>query len=127
MVLNGFKLSPDDRRILTMVVGNDGLVIKWFRADGAGEVHDVARTAVACVPGWSSNRTVWVAQRRGVRIEWQELDIETGRQTGRVSPGSSDCTDGGEDPLSPVPERAKVIVRHTFELRLLPASHLKSG
>ena len=74
--------------------------------------------------GWASASTIWVSRRRGRKIVWTEVDADSGRETGRTTPGSHDCNDLRPDPLSPVNPDLRVIYDQTSQVRLLPSEHL---
>jgi hypothetical protein len=55
---------------------------------------------------------------------WTEVDADTGKAIGRVVPGQHDCTDGNEDPLSPINPDLRVKRDRASQLRLLPRAHV---
>jgi hypothetical protein len=87
-------------------------------------VHDVTATETGCRPGWSSERTLWVSRRDGKEIVWTEVEVDGGRPTGKRTPGSRDCSDGREDPLSPVDPDVRVVSERRSQLRVLPMRYL---
>ncbi len=123
--LQSFALSPDDDRIVALQVGDDGLTVRWLRADGKDAGHDIVRTDVPCWPGWSSEENVWVAMHHGPDVVWREFVADTGKPTGVTAPGSWDCMDGVDDPQSPVRQSAKVVAMRRAEIRLMPSSDLR--
>ncbi|HEX3901909.1 MAG TPA: hypothetical protein VH853_03605, partial [Polyangia bacterium] len=117
-------LSPDGTRLAFIELGNRGLFVRWINADGSGGVHDVMGLDAECEPGWSSNKDLWVPLRQGKRIVWTEIDADTGRPTGRTSPGSRDCSNGSQDPLSPVTHDVQLQMSYRSEVRLLSSKYL---
>ncbi len=122
--VNGFDLSPDGQRIVFLAVGDDGLSVRWVRADGQGAVHDIASTQVACTPEWSSSTSIWFSTRRGADLVWREVSADTGRSTGRTAPGRWDCMDGMDDPASPTAESVKVVWQRESQIRFVRSGQL---
>jgi hypothetical protein len=120
----GLAVSPDGQRLAFVQVGNRGPVVRWMSTEG-GPVHNVSDTETACRPGWTSNRTLWVSRRNGHEIMWTEVEADGGRPTGRKVPGSRDCAEGMEDPLSPVDPDVRVVSDRRSQLRLLPSKYLE--
>jgi hypothetical protein len=119
----GSAVSPDGERIAFATVTARGPAVRWVASAG-GDAHDLADTETICGPTWSSPRTLWIARRHGSNIVWTEIDADSGRATGRVRPGTSDCTDARNDPETPdAPVRVRV-ERHA-QLRLVPAAELR--
>jgi hypothetical protein len=118
-------LSPNDDRIAFFQSSNGGLSFQWIRSDGRGGPKQITEAATACVPEWSTNRDLWLAVRRGRKVQWTEFDVESGLPTGRTSPGSRDCSDGVQDPLAPVHPSVGLDVRFTTQVRILPAQDLR--
>ena len=119
----GSAISPDGQRIAFATVTARGPAVRWVASDG-GEAHDLADTETICGPTWSSARTLWIARRRSNNIVWTEIDADSARPTGRVRPGTSDCTDARNDPETPdAPVRVRV-ERHA-QLRLVPDAALR--
>jgi hypothetical protein len=116
-------ISPNDRRIAFLSVDNRGTIIRWMNVKGA-EVHDLIETETACGPIWSSDRDLWVSRRRGHETVWTEIDVETGDPTGKIIPGTQDCSDGTTDPASPTNAGARLVIDRKSQLRLLPADLL---
>jgi hypothetical protein len=119
----GLSMSPDGRRLSFTTVDTRGSTVRWMAADG-GEPHEVAETETVCPTGWASATTIWVSRRRDGKIIWTEVDADSGRETGKTSPGSHDCADLRPDPLSPVSPDVRVIYDQTSQVRLLPSDHL---
>jgi hypothetical protein len=118
----GSAVSPDGTRIAFAAVNARGPTIRWAPS-GGGEVRDLADTETMCAPAWSSPHTLWIARRSSTRIVWTEIDVDSTRPTGRVRPGSSDCTDASNDLETPdAPVRIRVDRRS--QLRLVPTAQL---
>jgi hypothetical protein len=92
-------------------------------ADG-GPAHDVTDSETGCQAGWASNNTLWVSRRRDGKILWTEVDADSGKETGKTVPGERDCSDGGNDPASPVDTDLRVVASRVSQLRLLPRAQL---
>ncbi len=122
--LNGFVLSPDDSRIAFESSDSGGHAVRWIYADGRAGVHELIETDTQCPLHWSNTKDVWVALRKGRRVTWTEFDTNTSRPTGRTFPGTRDCTDGEEDPASPVKEAVEEQDIYRAQLRFLPEKHL---
>jgi hypothetical protein len=118
----GLEASPDGRRLAYVTMDKRGTIVQWLSADG-GEPHDVAETETACPVGWASPDTIWVSRRHGRKIVWTEVNADTGRETGKTSPGGRDCADGRPDPASPVSDLA-IVYDQTSQIRLVPNEHL---
>jgi hypothetical protein len=116
-------ISPDDGRLAFLYLGGQGMIVRWMSADG-GKIHDITETETACDPEWSSNRTLWVSRRRGEKTVWTEVDVDTGRPTGNVVPGSKDCADAEDDPVSPMRRDVRIAIDHRSQLRLLAERYL---
>jgi hypothetical protein len=117
------SVSPDGERLAFIGLDNRGPMVRWISTRG-GSVHDVVDTETVCRPGWSSNRTLWVSRRVGPMASWTEVEVEGGLPTGRTLAGSRDCSDGGQDPVSPVEPAVRLASERRSRLRFLPASYL---
>jgi hypothetical protein len=121
----GSAVSPDGARVAFATVTARGPAMRWLPTSG-GEPRDLAEVETLCAPAWSSPRTLWIAHRRGARVEWSEVDADTARPTGRARPGTSDCTDGRNDPETPDAPVSVRVERHS-QLRLVHANGLPSA
>ena len=119
----GLAASPAGDRLSFVTTGKRGPVVQWMSTRG-GLVHDVTNTETGCAPGWSSPRTLWVSRRQGKEILWTEVEVDGGRPTGKTVPGSRDCSDGPEDPVSRGPD-VRVLSDRRSQLRLLPMRYLE--
>jgi hypothetical protein len=119
----GLSVSPDGKRLAFVALVPRGPVAGWIPSEG-GDLHHVVDSETACTTGWASNQTLWVSRRRDGRILWTEVDADTSKETGRSVPGQRDCTDGNEDPASPVNPDLRVIRDSVSQLRLLPRAYL---
>jgi hypothetical protein len=121
--LHGVSVSPDGRRIAFVTLASRGPLIGWMPVDG-GPTHDVTDSETGCPIGWASNQTLWVSRRRDAKIVWTQVDADSGKETGQTVPGQRDCSDGGDDPSSPVNPDLRVTAVRTSQLRLLPRVYL---
>jgi hypothetical protein len=117
-------VSPDDEKVAFVTNGARGPMVQWMSAYG-GPAHAVTDTETGCRPGWSSDRTLWVSRRSGKEIVWTEVEVDDGRPTGKQVPGSRDCSDGPEDPMSPVDPDVRVTIDRQSQLRFLPMRYLE--
>jgi hypothetical protein len=115
--------SPDGRRLLVHTIGNAGPTMSWM-SSGGGPLHEIALTDAACSPGWSSNDRAWISHRMPSGFAWTETDVVSGRETGRVIPGTTNCSEGNEDPASPVDPLVRVKRTVTTQIRLVPSAAL---
>jgi hypothetical protein len=118
----GLDASPDGRRLAYVTLSKRGPIVQWISADG-GEPHDVAETETACPVGWATRDTIWVSRRRGPKFVWTEVNADTGRETGKTSPGGRDCADTRPDPASPVSD-LRVVYDQTSQIRFIRNEHL---
>jgi hypothetical protein len=110
-------VSPNGRRlaVLDEIRGVDR--VRWMPSEG-GPLHDVGDSDGLCAPGWSSDRTLWIARRRGRGTVWTEMDVERGAPTGKVAEGSGVCLYATRDPRSPVASNVSIIPESHTEIRL---------
>jgi hypothetical protein len=113
--------SPDGRLIAVLVQEAKGTVVRVLPADG-GAWRDVANGSTFCRPAWSSPSTLWVSQRLRGALTWTEIDLDSGRPTGKSQPGQNDCMWGTPDPARPVRGRAWRVVEDESEVRLVTIS-----
>ena len=113
----GFALSPDETRVAFLVNSHHGIRVIWMQSSG-GPFHDLGQTETGCAPGWSSDRSLWISRRLSGGLVWTEIDVDSGKTTGRTAPGSRNCTDGRPDPLSPVDDDLRVVFEHRTDIRL---------
>jgi hypothetical protein len=118
----GGTVSSDGRRVAFVTAGARGSGVYWIPIEG-GTVRDVADTETVCVPGWSRDGKLWVSRRRGSKLVWTEIDPDSRQETGRIAPGSSDCTDAWADPVRPESD-ARTFIEKKSQLRLVPRRDL---
>jgi hypothetical protein len=118
----GSAVSPDGERVAFTAVTERGPTVRWMPSAG-GEVHDLLDTETICGPAWSSPHTLWISRRRGSDLAWTEVDADTARPTGRVRPGSSDCSDARSDPETP-DAAVSVRVQRRSQIRFVPDARL---
>lgn len=116
--------SPDGRRLLLLKIENAGPTISWMPSEG-GSIRDLGLSETTCSPGWSSNATVWISRRKSGRFLWTEVDTDTGKETGRTVNGTTNCSNGGNDPSSPVDSQLRIDRRIATQIRLLPRTLLE--
>jgi tRNA A-37 threonylcarbamoyl transferase component Bud32 len=122
-IVYGLSASPDGTRLAFVTLASRGPLVGWMPADG-GPAHDVTDSETGCQAGWASNNTLWVSRRRDGKILWTEVDADSGKETGKTVPGERDCSDGGNDPASPVDTDLRVVASRVSQLRLLPRAQL---
>jgi len=110
-------VSPDGKRLTLLSFEARGIVV-WVADTETGASHDLSEVENACAPGWASARTVWLPRKRAGKPVWVEVDADSARETGKVVPGSRDCSDGRSDPASPVDPDLRVLYDRTSQLRL---------
>lgn len=115
----GLDVSPDGRRLVYMTAGPRGLRVRWISTSG-GEGHDLADSDTGCAAAWSSSETVWLSKRRGRRILWNEVQVDTSQETGRSKEGVADCLRGDSDPGAPIRHRIEAVIQRVSELRFIP-------
>jgi len=113
----GFSLSPDDSKVAFLANSNRGVRVRWMPS-GGGASHELGESETGCAPGWSSDRTLWISRRLRGLLTWTEIEVESGKPTGRTAPGSKNCTDGLPDPLSPADLDARVVFNFETDIRL---------
>jgi hypothetical protein len=122
----GLAPSPDGRRLAFVAMDKRGSVVQWIGGDG-GEPHEVAESETGCPVGWSSPDTLWVSRRRGRTLVWTEVDATSGRETGKIVPGSHDCFDARPDPASPVNPDLRIVYDQTSQVRMIGKDRLVGG
>jgi hypothetical protein len=116
-------ISPDGRHLAFVAVDRRGPFVALMDVE-TGKVKELTETETACQAGWASPETLWVSRRRGGKIIWTVVAMETGSETGVSIPGARDCSDGKPDPQSPVHPDLKVVYRQVSQLRLLGDEYL---
>ena len=113
-------VSPDGRRIAIWCTTGDkrGPLVKVADADG-GRLRELMETETAASRDGRRTTRIWVSRRRGARILWTEVEVDSGRETGRSVQGSRDCADGRPDPQSRCARTCASCTNRPSELRLL--------
>jgi Tol biopolymer transport system component len=124
MKASSVSMSPDGKRLAFLTFENRGPIVSWMATEG-GQVHEIGESETACAPGWASADSLWIARRRNGKPIWTEVDVDTGRETGTIVPGSRQCSDGWPDPASPVDPDLRIVFDQTSQLRLLPREYLE--
>ncbi|HVV50675.1 MAG TPA: serine/threonine-protein kinase [Polyangia bacterium] len=117
-------LSPDEKRLAFYSIGNRVDMVRWMLADGSGPVHELAKTETACAPIWADGKDVWVSFWEGRKVVWREIDTDSGRPTGRTSPGMHDCSTGEPDPSRPLHDPVEIEASARSQIRFLPSKFL---
>jgi hypothetical protein len=116
--------SPDARNLAYLTWLNTPRLKILSLATGG--VRDLGAALVDCAPVWSDDDHVWVLQSSERRREWIELDVRTGRRSGKRRPAgdglaeSRDCSTNE----SPVPARypqVRVVASERSEIRAIRA------
>jgi hypothetical protein len=123
-MVGAHTLSPDGSRVAYIRATNGGLSVQWVNADGTGQVHEVVETETGCTPAWSTSKDLWVAVRKGRKVIWSEIDTDSGKFTGRASPGSRNCADGEQDPSEPDRDAVHIEVGTRSRVRFVPTTVL---
>jgi hypothetical protein len=122
-------MSPDDKRVgFVAMDGSPRLRV----VDKVGEhERDLGPAAIECPPVWGDPRTIWSFSGAGAQREWVEIDVDTGRRTGRskaavsFDPDKLWCGWESDGPESLFFRPARPVVRETTQLLRLPASELR--
>jgi hypothetical protein len=103
--------------------------------DARGEANrDFGPTAVECPPIWTSASSLWVFAGAGTRREWSEVDLASGKKTGRIksattfNPDERTCGWENEPPSSPFYRQVRAVSREDWAVsRRGPLLGLESG
>jgi hypothetical protein len=117
------SVSPDGRHLAIVALGPRGPVVEVSGPNG-DRIRELVETETACKPQWASPNTLWVSRRRGMRTVWTEVDVESGRETGKSVSGLRDCADGRPDPQAPGQPEWRVVHNLTAQLRLVGPEYL---
>jgi hypothetical protein len=119
----GLVASPDGNQLATVEPGGHGLAVSVIdvRTRGRRRLID---TETICAPIWSSNETLWISRERKNAFVWTEIEVSSGRETGRTAPGTTNCSDGDEDPASPKTTGVRLLGTRMSQVRLLPWQYL---
>jgi len=115
--------SPDGQRVAFVESANRGLVLRWAWARD-GVAHDVTAIESMCPPTWSSNRTLWIVRQRHNQSVWIEIEVDSGRETGRTEPTEATCVDGRSSYPTAVERDTRVVSTRVSQVRLIPESEL---
>ena len=116
----GFTLSPDGQTLAVLTLRNPAIGVGLLRASGTWLAPTVLETMNVCPPAWASDTRLWVGTRHAGSNVWTELALPDGVPTGRTAPGQSDCSDGNDDPSTPVTPDVQVVRRTRSQLRFVP-------
>jgi Protein kinase domain/WD40-like Beta Propeller Repeat len=120
------SVSPDGRRVAFVHLERRGLRISLADLTDLEPLHLLRETDSACRPVWSGRSTLWISRRQGGAFAWGEVDVASGRDTGRVRPGTSDCSDGFPDPSAPEDVNGvRVVNGRMTELRVIASKYLQ--
>ena len=120
------SVSPDGRRVAIVHMERKGLRISVAKMADLQQSRVLRETDSGCRPVWSGDTTLWVSRRQRDALVWSEVDVESGRDTGRVHPGTTDCSDGSPDPSSPEDVNGlRVVNGRVTELRVIASKSLR--
>jgi hypothetical protein len=116
------RVSADGARLALLTLETRGPTVSWIEAREPGQVHVLKETETICSPIWGSEGTIWISRREGTALVWTEVDLASGRETGSRRPGTTDCTDGDDDPNPPGEAGATVAHAYLTQLRTISAN-----
>jgi serine/threonine protein kinase len=114
-------ISPDHKHIAFVdQVGTNYLSV--INVDGSNR-RDLVPVNIECPPVWLGATSLWAYAGSGSNRSWQELDLETGKRTGRskaaatANPDEPDCGAKGEPVDSPFFQHVRIAPRERWEAR----------
>jgi hypothetical protein len=113
------RVSPDGSRLAVLSLEKRGPTVSWIELREPANVHFLRETETTCCPTWSSNGAIWITSREGAATVWIEVDIRSGKDTGRRQRGSTNCSDGTEEPNPPGEPEAKFTSTFRTQLRVI--------
>jgi hypothetical protein len=118
-------VSPDGRLVAIIHLENRGMRISVSQLPELRQPRMLRQTDSGCRPVWSSDTTLWISHRQGGAFAWNEVDVDSGRDTGRARPGTTDCSDGVPDPSSPDDvDGLRVVHGRASQLRVIASKYL---
>jgi tRNA A-37 threonylcarbamoyl transferase component Bud32 len=115
------QVSPDGSKLAVISVQKRGPTVSWMDVREPNRLHVLRETETICAPSWSAQGTLWISRREGATVVWTEIDLASGRETGRRQPGRGDCTDGVQDPTPPGVPEPRLIPVFVTQLRVISA------
>jgi hypothetical protein len=112
--------SPDDRQIAFVTV--EGTPHLKITDAGGADPRDFGPTTWECPPVWTSANALWAFSGSGDKREWREIDVVSGKKTGRVKvapgigPDEPICDVAGEPADSPFYRPARVVSRERWDV-----------
>jgi serine/threonine protein kinase len=117
-------ISPDGKRLALAKASPAAFLVSWMSlADH--QLHEIGISDSNCQISWSSDHTIWLSKRRGGRLLWVEVDVDTRTETGKAIEGAHTCASGFPDPQSPGNRDLRVETVTTSEIRSVPLSTLR--
>jgi hypothetical protein len=120
--------APNSRRVAYLTWLNTPRLKLLSLSDGS--VRDLGAAIVDCAPVWSDDEHIWVLQFSERRPEWIEIDLKTGRRSGRrheagaVTADYRDCS-LKEDRWSTRYPRVRVVPSESSEIRAIRTPELQ--
>jgi hypothetical protein len=116
-------MAPDGKRLALAKPSPAAFVASWMSLTDR-QLHEIGISDSNCEISWASNHSVWLAKRRGGRLLWIEVDVDTRAETGQAVEGAHICANGLPDPQSPGNKDLRVETTTTSEIRSVPLSAL---
>jgi serine/threonine protein kinase len=122
------SIAPDHRHIAFMEQGGTNH-LSLIQSDGSNK-RDMGPTAFGCAAVWTSATSLWSYSGTDTDRRLDEIDIATGRKTGRwkaALPADSDtvpCGAASESADSPFFQHARVIAQDHWEVQKTPPINL---
>jgi serine/threonine protein kinase len=121
-LLPAWPVMAPDMRHIAFVTANGTPRLHVINRDG-GRAFDLGSTAVECPPVWTSAASLWGYSGAGTARRWDEIDIATGKKTGRSKLATAfdldtqTCDSVSEPPDSPFYRGARIVSHETWEAR----------
>jgi hypothetical protein len=115
------RISPDGAQVA--FVAESGMPHLYVIESSGKNRRDLGPAAYECPPVWASATSLWGFSGAGKERRWEEIDVVSGKKTGRSKPATSfnadteACGLDAEPPGSPFYERARVVSQEDWELR----------
>jgi serine/threonine protein kinase len=97
--------APDSQRVAYLTWLNTPRLKLLSLSDGT--VRDLGAAIADCAPFWSDNQHVWVLQSSERRPEWIEIDLRTGRRSGRRQEAGTETADHRDCAMKTNPLQAR--------------------
>jgi serine/threonine protein kinase len=115
-------ISPDGNYITFLDQGGTHHLSVGRIGDEA--IRDLGPVALECPPVWTSSTSLWAYSGTSNARRWEEIDLPTGKKTGRYKTAAKSNEDmfacGAESapPESPFFQHARVVARESWQARL---------